>query len=217
MILERNNVSLRPLEITDAELTLNWRQNVKAGCLNRGATTVTSQRAWIKAHTREGEANFIIMHAGLPAGMISLCNINFQRNSAILGRLLIGEVKLVANAPVAFEAELILADYAFNILKLHKLYGEIVAGNIAVIQFRKYIGYKTDGIMRDHFFADGIYTDIHAVSLLVNEYRESCRPRLLGLIDLFYRHRSAGGPPVPSANKSANVRGGFEPEIFEQG
>ncbi len=183
-------VTLRPLVIEDAAITLGWRSSKRARFLQRGAQTEEEQRAWIASKDRTGELNFIIEFKGEPVGMTALHNISQQNRSAMMGRLLIGEQEKVGSAPVFFETDLLLSDYVFCQLKMHKLYGEIMEDNVGMIRSRLYLGYKQDGFLRDHFIYNGSYKSSIAVSLLEDEYRTVCRPKLLGLISLF-----AGGSP----------------------
>jgi RimJ/RimL family protein N-acetyltransferase len=78
----------------------------------------------------------------------------------------------------------LLSDYVFERLKLHKLYGEIMEDNIGMIRTRFYLGYKQDGLLRDHYIFEGSYKNAVAVSLLEDEYRKVCRPKLLKFISL---------------------------------
>jgi RimJ/RimL family protein N-acetyltransferase len=178
-------VTLRPLVIEDAAITLGWRLSKRARFQQRGAQTEEEQRAWIASKDRTGELNFIIEFKGEPVGMTALLNISQQNRSAMMGRLLIGEQEKVGSAPVFFETELLLCDHVFCQLKMHKLYGEIVEDNIGMIRSRLYLGYKQDGFLRDHFIFNGSYKNSIAVSLLEDEYRTVCRPKLLGFISLF--------------------------------
>jgi RimJ/RimL family protein N-acetyltransferase len=178
-------VTLRPLVIEDAAITLGWRLSKRARFQQRGAQTEEEQRAWIASKDRTGELNFIIEFKGEPVGMTALHSISQQNRSAMMGRLLIGEQEKVGSAPVFFETELLLCDYVFYQLKMHKLYGEIMEDNIGMIRSRLYLGYKQDGFLRDHFIFNGSYKNSIAVSLLEDEYRTVCRPKLLGFISLF--------------------------------
>jgi diamine N-acetyltransferase len=177
-------VTLRPLVIEDAAITLRWRLSKRAQFLQRGAQTEEEQRAWIASKARTGELNFIIEFKGEPVGMTALQEISEQNRSAIMGRLLIGEAEKVGPAPVFFETEVLLCDYAFDQLKLHKLYGEIMEDNIGMIRTRLYLGYKQDGFLRDHFVFNGSYKGAIVVSLLEDEYRTVCRPKLVRLMVL---------------------------------
>lgn len=185
MILKGDIATLRPITVDDAELTFEWRNSERARFLQRGAATIEAQRAWIATRIKTNELNFIIEYKDFPVGMIALLDINHLHKSVQMGRLLIGEEDLVGKSPVAFEADLMLCDYAFDILKMHKLYGDIMEDNLGMIKTRLYLGYKQDGILRDHYVYDGMYKNTVAVSILEDEFRNVCRPRLVSLIKMF--------------------------------
>ena len=189
MILKGKIVTLRPITADDAELTFAWRNSARARLLQRGAKTVEEQRAWITARIKTNELNFIIEYRDRSVGMIALLDISQLHKSVQMGRLLVGEEEFVGKAPVAFEAELMICDHAFNILKMHKIYGDIMEDNHGMIKTRLYLGYKQDGILRDHYVYDGIFKNTIAVSLLEDEYRKVCRPKLLSLIKIFSGYR----------------------------
>ncbi len=203
MILRGQLVTLRPLTVADAELTWAWRQSERAKFLNKGAPTVEAQRAWIAAHTTAGELNCIIEYQAAPVGTIALHDINPQHRSAILGRLLIGDAERVGQAPAAFEAELLLGDYAFATLGLHKLYGYVLEEHIGMVRLRAYLGYHQDGVLRDHFRSGDRYQNMIAVSLLENEYWTVCRPKLVSLVELHTRvayQPALASQPAPEAS-----------------
>jgi len=185
MILQGKVVVLRPLTFTDAELTLQWRQGQRAKFLQRGAQTVEMQIAWIIRSEKAGDLNFILEYRGESVGMIALLDLNEIHKTIQMGRLLIGEPEKVGNAPVAFEADMLLCDYVFDTLRLHKIYGDVLEDNVAMLRTRLYLGYKKDGLLRDHYNFDGVYKNTVAVSILEGEYRQVCRPKLVQLIDLF--------------------------------
>jgi RimJ/RimL family protein N-acetyltransferase len=182
MILKGSVATLRPINESDAEITLKWRKGSRAKLLQRGAKTAEEQRAWIAAKLKTNELNFIIEYQDKPVGMIALHDINHVHKSIQMGRLLIGEEESVGKAPVAFEADLMLCDYAFDVLKMHKMYGDVMEENHGMLKTRFYLGYKQDGILRDHYLYDGVYKNTVAVSLLEDEYRSTCRPKLIQLI-----------------------------------
>lgn len=188
MILKGNLVTLRPLIEDDAEMTFAWRHSDRAKLLQRGSNTIGEQRAWINAKIKADELNFIIEYNSRPVGMIALIDINNTHKSVQMGRLLIGDEEWVANAPVAFEADLLLCDYAFDVLKMHKIYGDVMEENDGMLKTRYYLGYKKDGLLRDHYNYDGVYKNTIALSLLEDEYRKTCRPRLMQLISIFSKY-----------------------------
>lgn len=189
MILKGHMATLRPLIVDDAELTFAWRSGARARLLQRGARTVDEQRAWIATRNKTGELNFVIQYRDQPVGMIALLDINYLHGSVQMGRLLIGEEELVGKAPVAFESDLMLCDYAFDVLKMHKIYGDVMEENHGMLKTRFYLGYKQDGILRDHYLYDGLYKNTVAVSILEDEYRKVCRPKLVSLINMFSNYK----------------------------
>jgi len=174
---------LRPITVDDAEITLKWRLSERAKLLQRGANTIKEQKRWIAAKLKTNELNFIIEYKGKPVGMIALHDISHVHRSIQMGRLLIGEEEWIGKAPVAFEVDLMLCDYAFDVLKMHKIYGDVMEDNLGMLKTRFYLGYKKDGVLRDHYIYDGVYKNTVAVSLLENEYRKICRPKLVSLIN----------------------------------
>ncbi len=176
---------LRPIVEADAALTLKWRTSQRARYLQPGAVTVDQQRSWITTHLDADEYNWIIEYQDQPVGMIAIYDINKGHRSATIGRFLIGEEALVGQAPVGFEADLLVSDFAFDQLQLHRIHGPVMADNEAVIQTRLYLGYVQEGIAREHYIYDGEFKDAVMFGLLEDEYRRTCRPRLESLISLF--------------------------------
>ncbi len=187
MILEGKVCRLRLLDIADAESTLKWRLSDRAKHLQRGAKNAEEQRTWIEGKNNTTDKNFIIEYQNESVGMISIYDINLDHKSLQMGRFLIGEKEIVGNAPVAFEAELLLSDYVFNNMKMHKIYGDVMEDNTNMIQMRYYLGYKKDGLLRDHYVYDGRYKNTVAISILENEYESVCKPKLNSLINLFLK------------------------------
>jgi RimJ/RimL family protein N-acetyltransferase len=185
VIFKGEIVTLRPLSVDDAEATLAWRSGPRARMLQRGATTLEEQRAWIAGRLKTSELNCIIEYQDRAVGMIALLDINHLHKSVQMGRLLIGEEQFVGKAPVAFEADLMLCDYAFDVLKMHKIYGDIMEENHGMLKTRLYLGYRQDGVLRDHYCYDGEFKSTVAVSLLEDEFRKVCRPKLVSLIKMF--------------------------------
>jgi len=185
MILSGKFAKLRPIEFADAEITLKWRLSERGKFLQPGAKTVEQQAKWISdALLKTNEITFIIEFNEIPVGMFAICNINHNNKNCSIGRLLIGEKAIVGNIPVAFESELLLCDYIFDGMTMHKINGDIMEDNKDMIKFRKYLGYSFDGVLRDQYIFNGLYKDTLLVSLLDIEYLNKCRPKLLSLIKL---------------------------------
>jgi len=175
-------VNLRPLLVSDAELTYNWRHAARAKFLNQGAASVEQQASWI-ASRPASEFNFVIeLKSGLAVGMVSLTGIDAINQHGESGRFLIGDEDAVKGAPVAVEAMKLIYELAFDQLGLIRICGTVAAENHLMIKWQKYLGMKEEGRLRNHLYLNGQFQDAIFLGLLVDEYRKVTLPRMNFLI-----------------------------------
>ena len=181
--LEGEFVNLRPLQVSDAELTYNWRRAVRAKYLNQGAESVALQATWI-ASRPASEYNFVIeLKTGHPIGMLSLTGIDTTNRHAEPGRFLIGDEAAAQGVPAAVEAMKLLYELAFGKLGLVRVCGIIAANNTLMIKWQKYLGMKEEGRLRNHLCQkNGILEDAIYFGMLVEEYHKTALPRMKVLI-----------------------------------
>jgi diamine N-acetyltransferase len=181
-VLRGTHVTLRPLTVEDAELTLRWRSDDRASLLNRGAISATEQAAWI-ASRPTSEFTFVIeLASGEPVGMLSLVNVDRSNRRAEPARFLIGEPDSVRGLPVAVEAMKLLYEFTFDELKLHRVHGTVVADNRLMVKWQKFLGMKEEGVLRQHYFIGGEYRDAICLAMLEDDYRAVALPRMNALI-----------------------------------
>lgn len=177
-------INLRLIKISDAELTFKWRNSTRAKYLNQGPKTVKEQQNWI-ASRLSNEFNYIIETKNeKPVGMISLIDIDLINLKAEPGRFLIGNKEKVKGIPAAFEAMKLIYELAFDLLKLHRVYGTISEENTEMIKLLKYFGMKEEGRLRKHYYINGRFQDAICFGLLVDEYRDITLTRLNNIISL---------------------------------
>ena len=181
--LEGEFINLRPLQVSDAEITFIWRNSAKAKYLNQSAGSLEKQTHWI-ASRPASEYNFVIeLKTGHPIGMLSLTEVDTINRHAEPGRFLIGDEAAAQGVPAAVEAMKLLYEFAFDKLGLIRVCGLIAANNTLMIKWQKYLGMKEEGRLRNHicqkngFFEDAIY-----FGMLVEEYHEIALPRMKVLI-----------------------------------
>jgi RimJ/RimL family protein N-acetyltransferase len=180
--LTGNYVSLRPMTIDDANQTLSWRNSSRAHFLNRGATILEEQQKWI-LNRPSNEYNFIIETLECrEIGTVALTNIDIVNSRAEPGRFLIGDEKAARGIPAAAEAMLLIYRFAFDQLKLHRVYGFVAAENGRMVKWQKYLGMTHEGTLKDHYLMDGHFQDAILFGMLEDEYRNVCSPRLESLV-----------------------------------
>jgi RimJ/RimL family protein N-acetyltransferase len=62
------------------------------------------------------------------------------------------------------------ADHAFAKLNLRKLYTGMVKGNEASKRTFEKVGFKVEGVLREHSYFDGKSHDCYRMGLLMSEY-----------------------------------------------
>jgi RimJ/RimL family protein N-acetyltransferase len=106
-------------------------------------------------------------HAGEPFGVLSLVDISFAHRRA---EILIGVLQPPYSG-AATEATLLAIDFAFGTLKLAKLVGLVPASNAASLAASAHIGFRHEGVLRQHVVdpRSGRSIDIVHMGLLAND------------------------------------------------
>ena len=188
VVLHGRLVKMRLLKPEDAEITLAWRNSQRAQYLNRGATDVESQRRWIINSENNGDLNFVIEYKKTPVGMLSLYDMNPRNQSFVMGRELLGEPKFIGSAPVAFESEILILDYAFEKLGMHSTYGDVMGTNLGMLKMRRFLRWNRSGLFKEHFFVNGEYVDAVLFSLLKDDYYSKTRKILQSTVDMYLKN-----------------------------
>lgn len=76
----------------------------------------------------------------------------------------------------AFEAATALLPFAFNDLKLHRLFADIDPRNEASCRVAVKLGFKLEGIMRENYWLKGEWCSAAIYGLLADEWRLRCTP-----------------------------------------
>ena len=63
-------------------------------------------------------------------------------------------------------------DYAFDILKLHKVCGQVIEANAVSIAFHKSLGFCQEGILREQQRIESVYFSLFCFGLLSQEWKE---------------------------------------------
>ncbi|MEW6680507.1 MAG: GNAT family protein [bacterium] len=108
---------------------------------------------------------------GSPIGYLSLWNIRWKDRNAYL-ELVIGE-KEYWNKIYGANVYLLILEYAFNVLNLHKIYGEVVEYNKRHIRLIENGGAKKEGVLKEHIFKDGKYYDMYIYGFFKRDYEKT--------------------------------------------
>ena len=68
--------------------------------------------------------------------------------------------------------EFLILEHAFDVLKLQKLYCEVLAFNTPVIKLHQKFGFSVEGVFRQQHKANADFVDIYRLGILAPEWQE---------------------------------------------
>ena len=162
---------IRPVNIDDAKLILNWRNQdfVRVNMYNNHIISYDEHMKWFNKMLNDKSSKYFIYEREQePIGVISFYEINLETKKASWAFYL-GDEKFRG---AGVEMEQLALDYAFSKLGLYKLYCEVLSFNSSVIEFHKKFGFRVEGIKRKDYYRDGCYYDIYQLALLKDDYQK---------------------------------------------
>lgn len=162
---------LRSIADEELELMRTWR-NEPAVRTNMYTQHEISREEhlswWSRTQTRTDQKYFMYEMAGMPIGIAAFTCIDIHsQNSA-------WAFYASPSAPkgTGSKMEFLMLDHAFDELRLHKLYCEVLAFNTLVIKLHHKFGFSTEGVFRQQYQLDGNFVDIYRLGILATEWQE---------------------------------------------
>lgn len=156
-------IYLRPINLEDTENVVRWRnsEHVRKYFIYQADFTVESHVRWMKEKVETGEvAQFIIVESDSQRdiGSVFLRDIDLAHSKAEYG-IFIGEESAKGKGYGSLAAKKIL-EYAFDNLKLHRIYLRVLADNQRAIVSYKKAGFVQEGVLKDDVLIRGEYKDV---------------------------------------------------------
>lgn len=171
VFLERGEVSLRPLEVEDAEFLQECilHEEIRP-YLGRAPEPLSleEEKEYIEDTTKdEDTVHFLIEYKGERAGHIFLGSLEKDYRKSTIGYFVhpdfhgegIGTKALKMTVKVAFET-----------LNRHKIRGAYLDGNKASRRVMEKAGFQDEDLERDYKYVNGEWKDAHWMSILEEEY-----------------------------------------------
>lgn len=174
-LLAGKKLILRPFEPSDlGEEYLGWLNDPEVTRylgVGREPATLESVRRYVEGF-RGSDTGFLFAivdrQTGKHIGNVTLNHIHRVNKTADTG-LMIGD-KAFWGRGYAFEAWVLLIEYAFSKLELRKIIAGAVAGNEASLSVLRRLGFREEGVLREEFFLNGKYLDTVRLGLLQHEF-----------------------------------------------
>lgn len=174
-VIKGEKVILRPLSLRDAQRFCTWLADpdVTVFLQNHGnPPTLAEEREWIRKQQRSKDSvQFAIddQVSGEHIGICSLLKITNLDKRAEFG-IFIGNKRFWGQG-YGTEATWLLCNFGFRKLKLHRIYLRYIAYNFRGEKAYARVGFKKEGILRQHYYRNGNYHDGIIMGLLKNELK----------------------------------------------
>jgi UDP-4-amino-4,6-dideoxy-N-acetyl-beta-L-altrosamine N-acetyltransferase len=190
-------VRMRDVQPSDKEQLRVWRNSpaVARNSMTSHVITPEAQERWFaSAMSDPTRLYWIITCDGTDMGLINLYNIDHVHRHAHMSVYLGTEAHQAHG--VGLLAERWLIEYCFNQLELHKICGEIMAFNLRGLERHKWMGFRDEGLLRQHAFRDGQFHDVWCVGMLKEDWESrqaEVMPVVHHVVDRLQRRRAARG------------------------
>lgn len=162
---------VRPMTEYDLERVLEWRNHpdIRRYMYTQHEITLLEHTNWFKKTIKKPNQHLLIFELnGIPTGFV---NISGTENDSVAE----WGFYVAPNSEKGTGRQLgkAILNYAFEVLKLHKICGQALAYNLPSINFHTSLGFTQEGLLRDHHFNGQSYNDIVHFGLLANEWQTS--------------------------------------------
>jgi RimJ/RimL family protein N-acetyltransferase len=180
-MMETDRVILSAIEPEHVPAIVRWRNlpEVYRGFIEYEPLSTTQQAAFLAGLTRNGSRRLWLINArtdrsatgAVPIGTVGIMDLDWRNRRCEFGPIFIGELDYRGRG-LAKDAEILVLDYCFNHLGLHKVIAHVTESNAEVIPFHEAAGFRRDTTLRDHIFREGGFEGLHLLSCLADEFRE---------------------------------------------
>lgn len=179
-------VDLRPLSRADIPLITRWINDAEVRDFVSCAfpKTERQEEEWLNKLDVD-DHNIVLgiaLKNGRLIGLMGAHGIEWHNRICTTGAL-IGEKRYWGKG-YGTDAKMILLEYLFNTLNMHKVCSGVIAYNKRSLRYSLHCGYKIEGVRKQHIFKRGRYWDLIELGLFRNawlpiweRYRETGRIR----------------------------------------
>ena len=173
MIYSKGDITIRPLKKEDLSGDyLNWMHDPIATQFNSHGNFPLSDNdlvEFIKSLESKNKIVWAILFKGEYIGNISLQSINWINRTGEMA-IFIGKKKCHGKG-IGTEAVRLLFAHGFDKLNLNKIYLGTARTNTGMINIALKLGMKQEGILKNHVFLNGKYTDVMQFEIMRDRWK----------------------------------------------
>ncbi|THB71118.1 MAG: UDP-4-amino-4,6-dideoxy-N-acetyl-beta-L-altrosamine N-acetyltransferase [Gammaproteobacteria bacterium] len=156
------------MKAQDLEQVLDWRNHpsIRQFMLTQHKISFEEHCAWFEQASKDPTRHLLIFEwDNVPSGFTHF-------NGASKGGTADWGFYMSSSAPqgTGYEMGKAAIQYAFTVIGLHKICGQVLDGNQASIGFHNKLGFQQEGILREQHLINNKYHDLICFGILENEW-----------------------------------------------
>lgn len=159
---------LRPLQKTDLQLVLEWRNSprIRAVMFSDQIITPEEHEAWFeRQHKQQNYSSLVFEMNHHPVGIVCFTDLDTKNKKCQWGFYL-GVEGLPKGSGLCMG--ILGLRYGFEFLEMHKIIGEVLTFNTPSINFHKKLGFLEEGLFQKHIMKNGQYQDVLSLAMFRN-------------------------------------------------
>lgn len=164
-------IELKRLTENELELLMNWRMSeaVDSMMFTSVKLTLEGQRHWFETiKNSTSEIRWIIWNDGQPVGSMYFVDIDLKNKRCESGWFIAEKSGLGLKDVIAIQQN--SYDYAFDVLKLNRVYGYVLECNKSLLRLLKCCGINFEGTLKEHIIKNNEKYDVFVVGLTKNQW-----------------------------------------------
>lgn len=159
VIASEEHVTLRAFCASDIEKKVEWINNPDNNAHLHYDIPICAEKTgvWFANKNNDKRLDLVIEYDGVSVGLIGLLNIDFQNQKAEY-YISMGDTTYKRKG-IATTASMLLVRFAFDELKLHKVYLTTDGDNLIAHRLFEKCGFVREGVLRDDLIHRGKFID----------------------------------------------------------
>jgi ribosomal-protein-alanine N-acetyltransferase len=171
------DIYLRAFEIEDYKKINQWRKDAEMNKLTTSPKRFVSsevEKRWVEEKIFSQNERYLaicLLSNDTIIGYMSLIDIDMLNRTAFWSGYRIGD-KENREKGYGSQAAMLLLEYAFEELGMNRVYGESLEDNKVSLKICESLGFKREGVLRNHVFKNNAFHNIVPLGKLKEEYEQ---------------------------------------------
>lgn len=168
-LLERTR--LEDMNSSHLEMVLNWRnqEHIRSVMFHDRVISLEEHRKWFDRVKKDKRTIVKIFYLeNVPVGVVNFTNIDLENGKCSWG-FYVGDPSAPKGSGTLMGY--LALNFVFEELNIRKLCAEIISFNERSIRYHQRLGFRTEGVLREHVLKNNQYADVILMALFNREWR----------------------------------------------